>query len=251
VARSRTPHTVKKFDAELARLKAQVLGMGGLVEAALSDGMRALLTHDTALARQTIAHDHAVNALDVASDEHVSRLIALRQPAAGDMRFILACVKMVTDLERMGDLAAGICEGVVFLEDMPLHPNPGLAGMGRIVETQVTRALAAFAKGDIDQAMAVIENDRTVDAMYQGMYREVLTYMLENPQYLSGYIILSNIAKNLERIGDHATNICEMVIYMIRGHNIRHVDHDAAAALLKEGERKASGDDGSGDGGRS
>lgn len=243
MAKPRTPHTVKKFDEELAGLMAQVLGMGGLVEDAVSDAMRALMTHDTTLARQTIDHDLAVNALEVASDDHVSRLIALRQPAAGDMRFILAAVKVVTDLERMGDLAAGICEGVVFLEDMPLHPNPDLAGMGRVVESQVARALEAFSSGDIDLAMAVIENDQTVDSMYQGMYREILTFMLENPQYLSGYIILSNIAKNLERIGDHATNICEMVIYTIRGHNIRHVDHEAAAALLRRHAGNASADD--------
>jgi phosphate transport system protein len=233
VAKSRAPHTVKRYDTELAGLKAQVLGMGGLVEGAISNAMRALVTHDTALARQTIDHDLAINAVEVECDDLISRIIALRQPAAGDMRFILAAVKAVTDLERMGDLAAGICEGVVFLDERPLHPSPNLAGMGRIVESQVERALKAFSDGDIDLAMAVIENDHTIDTLYQGMYREVLTYMLENPQYLSGYIILSNVAKNLERIGDHATNICEMVIYMIRGHNIRHVDHDAAAALLK------------------
>jgi phosphate transport system protein len=139
VAKSRAPHTVKRYDTELAGLKAQVLGMGGLVEGAISNAMRALVTHETALARQTIDHDLAINALEVECDDLLSRIIALRQPAAGDMHFILAAVKVVTDLERMGDLAAGICEGVVFLEERPLHPSPNLAGMGRIVESQVER----------------------------------------------------------------------------------------------------------------
>ena len=225
-------HTIRKFDDELAELKAKVLSLGGLVENAISDAMRALMTHDTSLARETIDRDHAINALEVQCDDLVSRIIALRQPAAGDLRFILSSVKVVTDLERMGDLAAGICEGAVYLEEMPLQPKTNLAGISQLVQTQVSRSLDALARGDIDLAMEVIERDHTIDDLYQGMYREVLTYMLENPQYISAYIILSNIAKNLERIGDHATNICEMVIYTMRGHDIRHVDHDAAAALL-------------------
>jgi len=110
--------------------------------------------------------------------------------------------------------------------------------MSEAVQSQVQRALDALSRGDIDLAIQVIEHDASVDEMYHSLYREILTYMLENPPGISGYIILSNISKNLERIGDHATNICEMVIYMIRGHDIRHVDHEAAAALLKEEEAR-------------
>jgi phosphate transport system protein len=227
-------HTIRKFDDELAELKAKVLSLGGLVEQAIADALRALMAHDPALAHRTIERDRAINALEVQCDDLTSNIIALRQPAAGDLRFILSSIKVVTDLERIGDLAAGICEGVLFLDEMPIQPKTNLRGMGQLVQGQVSRALDALARGDIDLAMDVIEKDRAIDDLYHGTYREVLTYMLENPQHISGYIVLSNIAKNLERIGDHATNIGEMVIYTMRGHDIRHVDHDAAAALLRE-----------------
>jgi len=226
-------HTAKRFDEELSELKNRVLSLGGLVEKAIGNATRALLQRDTELARTTIERDKAVNALEVQCDDLTRRILVLRQPAAGDLRFIISAIKVVTDLERMGDLAVGICEGALRLEEVPVQTRVSLSGMSELVIAQVSRALDAMARGDIELAMEVIEKDGAIDAMYHSAYREILTYMLESPPQISGYIILSNIAKNLERIGDHATNICEMVIYTIRGHDIRHVDHEAAAALLR------------------
>lgn len=226
-------HTSRRFDEELAELKSHVLSLGGLVEKAIGSSMQALLTEDNALAEQTIERDKAVNALEVQCDEMTRSILVRRQPAAGDLRFIISTIKVVTDLERMGDLAAGICEGALRLGEIPGSPKAGLSAMSELVQNQVSRALDALSRGDIGLAMEVIERDAAVDELYHTTYREMLTYMIETPRKISAYIIVSNIAKNLERIGDHATNICEMVIYMIRGHDIRHVDHDAAAALLR------------------
>ncbi|MDH4229822.1 MAG: phosphate signaling complex protein PhoU [Nitrospirota bacterium] len=228
-------HTIRKFDEELTELKTRVLSLGGLVEKAIASSMQALLQQDTALAEQTIERDKAINALEVQCDDLTRSILVRRQPAAGDLRFIISTIKVVTDLERMGDLAAGIAEGFLRLGELPGTPQAGLATMSEMVQAQVARALDALSRGDIDLAMEVIARDTAIDELYHSAYREMLTYMLENPRKISSYIILSNIAKNLERIGDHATNICEMVIYIIRGHDIRHVDHEAAAALLKEG----------------
>jgi phosphate transport system protein len=230
-------HTIKRFDDELAELKAKVLSLGGLVENAIGGATQALMTRDAAMAETTIERDMAVNALEVQCDDLTRRILVRRQPAAGDLRFIISAIKVVTDLERMGDLAAGIAEGSLRLDDTAVKPLASLANMSERVQAQVSRALDALSRGDIELAMQVIENDNAIDDLYHGIYREILTYMVENPVRISGYIILSNVAKNLERIGDHATNICEMVIYMIRGHDIRHVDHDAAAALVKEKSR--------------
>jgi phosphate transport system protein len=229
-------HTLKRFDDELDELKAKVLSLGGLVEKAIAGATQSLMAGDLGLAQQTIERDMAINALEVQCDELTSRMLVRRQPAAGDLRFIVSTIKVVTDLERMGDLAVGIAEGTMRLEATPVKPVRALAVMSEKVQSQVAAALDALSRGDIELAFKVIEDDAAVDDMYHSLYREILTYMLENAQRISGYIILSNTAKNLERIGDHATNICEMVIYTIRGHDIRHVDHDAAAALLRDEE---------------
>ncbi|MDH5525718.1 MAG: phosphate signaling complex protein PhoU [Nitrospirota bacterium] len=227
-------HTSRKFDEEMSDLKSRVLSLGGLVEKAIDSAMMALLNTDNEMAELTIDRDKAINALEVQCDDMTRSILVRRQPAAGDLRFIISAIKVVTDLERMGDLAAGIAEGSLRLGEMPDGPKSSLSAMSDLVKQQVSRALDALSRGDIDLAMEVIEKDNAVDEMYHATYRELLTYMIENPRRISAYIILSNIAKNLERIGDHATNLCEMVIYIIRAHDIRHVDHEAAAALLKE-----------------
>ncbi|MDX8384476.1 MAG: phosphate signaling complex protein PhoU, partial [Ghiorsea sp.] len=148
------------------------------------------------------------------------------------LRFIMGIIKLVTDLERMGDLAAGISKGMIRTLEHPPRNFSTLDIMGDKVVRQVNRALDAFSRGDTDLAMTVIEKDAGIDILYKRMYREMLTYMMEDPREITSSIVLSNVAKNLERISDHATNIAEMVIYMERGHDIRHVDHEAAARLL-------------------
>ncbi len=225
-------HTIKRFDEELNRLKELVLSMGGLVERAIGHAVKSMLEQDEALARKTIERDKAINALEVQSDELTRDILVRRQPAAGDLRFIMGIIKVVTDLERMGDLAAGIAEGVLHSLEHPPKNFSNLDIMGEKVQRQVNRSLDALSRGDTDLAMTVIEKDEGIDVLYKRMYREMLTYMMEDPRDITASIILSNIAKNLERISDHATNVAEMIIYMERGHDIRHVDHDAAAKLL-------------------
>ncbi len=229
-------HTIRRFDEELTQLKEHVLSMGGLVERAIRNAVRAMLEQDEERARKTIDRDAAINALEVQCDEMTRNILVRRQPAAGDLRFIIATIKVVTDLERMGDLAAGIAEGALRLMDSPPKNFSNLEAMGEKVLRQVSRALDALSRGDIELAMTVIEKDRGVDDLYKSMYRETITYMLEDPRAITASLILSNAAKNLERIADHATNIAEMVIYTIQGHDIRHVDHDEATRLLNTDE---------------
>ena len=225
-------HTLKRFDEELDQLKERILSMGGLVERAIGHAVKSMLNQNDKLARKTIERDKAINALEVQCDELTRDLLVRRQPAAGDLRFILGTIKVVTDLERMGDLAVGIAEGTLrSIEHTPTHFS-NLDIMGEKVQKQVNRALDALSHGDIDLAMKVIEKDAGIDVLYKRMYREMLTYMMEDPRDITSSIILSSAARNLERISDHATNIAEMVIYMERGHDIRHVDHEAAARLL-------------------
>ncbi len=148
----------------------------------------------------------------------------------------MGIIKLVTDLERMGDLAAGISQGMLRARDNPPRHFSNLDIMGEKVQRQVNRALDAFSRGDTELAMTVLAKDEGIDVLYKRMYREMVTYMMEDPRSIGTSIILSNVAKNLERISDHATNIAEMVIYMERGHDIRHVDHEAAARLLAGNE---------------
>jgi phosphate transport system protein len=225
-------HTMKRFDEELNELKDLVLAMGGLVERAVGNAVKSMLEQDEALAEKTVERDKAINALEVQCDELMRDILVRRQPAAGDLRFIMGTIKLVTDLERMGDLAAGISKGMLRTLDNPPRVFSNLDIMGEKVQRQVNRALDAFSRGDTGLAMTVLQKDDSIDVLYKRMYREMLTYMMEDPRSIGSSIILSNVAKNLERISDHATNIAEMVIYMERGHDIRHVDHEAAARLL-------------------
>ncbi|MFC1626437.1 phosphate signaling complex protein PhoU [Pseudomonadota bacterium] len=225
-------HTIKRFDEELDKLKELVLSMGGLVERSIGHAVKSMLEQDKKLANKTVDRDKAINALEVQCDEMTRDILVRRQPAAGDLRFIMGIIKVVTDLERMGDLAAGVAEGTLrSLEHTPKNFS-NLDIMGEKVQRQVNRTLDALSRGDTELAMTVIEKDERIDILYKRMYREMLTYMIEDPRDITASIILSNVAKNLERISDHATNIAEMVIYIERGHDIRHVDHEAAAKLL-------------------
>jgi len=227
-------HTIKRFDEELDQLKELVLSMGGLVERAIGHAVQAMLEQDEELARKTIKRDEAINALEVQCDELTRDILVRRQPAAGDLRFILGIIKIVTDLERMGDLAAGIAEGMLNSLENPPKNFSNLDIMAEKVQKQVKRALNALSRSDTDLSLKVIDKDQSIDKLYKRMYREMLTYMLEDPKEITASIIISNVAKNLERISDHATNISEMVVYIARGHDIRHVDHEAASKLLDD-----------------
>ena len=227
-----TEHTIKRFEEELDELKEKVLAMGGLVEKAVRRSMKSVLQVDTDKAQKVIDRDSAINALEVEIDDMTRTLLALRQPAAGDLRLIIATIKIVTDLERSGDLAEGIAKSMLQTEEHPLTHTSSLESLAELVINQIKGALDAFAKSDFDAALDCIEKDKKVNKAYKAMQRENLTYMLEDPRQITGGLLASAIGKNLERIGDHAVNIAEMVIYIVKGHDVRHVDHATAAALI-------------------
>jgi len=226
-------HTLRRFDDELIQLKECVLSMGGLVERAIGNAVKSVLEQDEKLARKTIHRDAAINALEIQCDNMTRGILVRRQPAANDLRFIIAIIKVVTDLERMGDLAAELSGDAIQLLDHPIADLSDLETMGNQVQQQVNRALDALSRGDIHLAMSVIEKDKKIDQLYKVIADGMIAHMLKDPASISTSITLSNAAKNLERIADHATNIAEMVIYNIQGYDIRHVNHKEAEKLLR------------------
>jgi phosphate transport system protein len=227
-----TQHIIKRFDEELTQLKEHVLAMGGLVEKALKRSMNSLIKQDAKRAIKVIERDKAINALEIQIDEMTRSILALRQPAASDLRLVISTIKIVTDLERMGDLAEDIAEQMLKSRDQPLIHLTTLQPLAERAAIQLSQALDAFARGDVDSALLVIENDQKSKNLFNSMQRENLTYMLEDPREISSGMMIFAIGRALIRISDHATNIAEMVIYMIRGHDIRHVDHETATALI-------------------
>ena len=206
--------------------------MGGLVEKATKRSMNSLIKHDAKRAHKVIERDHAINAMEIEIDEMTRTMLALRQPAASDLRFVMTTIKVVTDLERMGDLAEDIAENMLDTEQHPLMQVASLKTLSEAVLCQLKDALDAFARGDVEAALLCIASDKRIDEMYKAMQREFLTYMLEDPRQITAALIASNIARDLERIGDHAVNVAEMVIYMVKGNDIRHKDHKTATAIV-------------------
>jgi phosphate transport system protein len=217
-------HTNREYEQELRRLREQLLLMGAKVEECIRGSIRALVERDTALAEQMIAFDRKINQLEIEIDELCMQVLARRQPVASDLRFITMALKLVTDLERIGDLGVNICERVVELNaEPPLKPYVDLPNMAREVQEMLHEALDAFVAADADRAQRVIVRDRNVDAYYMQIFRELLTYMMEDPRNIFRATRLQSIAKYLERIGDHVTNLGEMVVFMVKGKDIRHV----------------------------
>jgi phosphate transport system protein len=218
-------HTDKAYEEELAQLRAHVLEMGGLVEEQIAHAIRALIERDEQLARETIERDHTVNRLDVEIDELCIRLLALRQPAARDLRLITTALKITTDLERIGDLASHTAERALELsQELPVKPYIDLPRMAELARDMLHRSLDAFVREDAELALAVCNSDDSLDKLHAQLFRELLSFMVEDPATISRAMRLLFVSKNLERIGDHATNIAEMVIFMVRGRSIRHLD---------------------------
>jgi len=216
-------HISTAYDIELNELRQSILVMGGKVELMIANSVKSLVDRDTPLAVSTIAFDHEVNAAEIAIDEHCLELLALRQPAARDLRFITITLKIVTDLERMGDQCANIAKRARDLnEEPPLKPYIDIPRMAHWVEVMVKQALDAFVSGDADLAVKVCQDDSFVDDLNSQIQRELLTFMIEDPTTISRAMKLNYISKSLERIADHATNISEMVIFMVKGKDIRH-----------------------------
>jgi phosphate transport system protein len=216
-------HTDKVYEAELGQLRNRLLEMGGKVEAAITASVRSLTERDSVLAQKVIASDREVNRLEVEIDDACRRLLALRQPAASDLRFITTALKIVTDLERMGDLAVNIAERALDLNQAPpLRPFHDLSSLAEMTEAQLKKALDAFVQQDVARAEEVIAGDEVLDAVYLKLFNELLTYMMEDSRVIRRATSIMFSAKHLERFGDHVINVAEMVIYMVRGTDVRH-----------------------------
>jgi len=216
-------HTDKAYEAELEALRERLLEMGGLVEAAISQSVRAVVERDAGQAEQVKLRDRQINRMEVAIDQACRRILALRQPAASDLRFISTALKIVTDLERMGDLAVNIAERAADLAQAPaLRPLHDLVKLAELSEGQLKRALDAFVTGDANAAELVLRGDDHLDALYLKIFNELLGLMMEDPRSIRRATSLMFVAKHLERFGDHATNLAEMVIFMVRGTDVRH-----------------------------
>lgn len=212
------------FDEELKELKERLLKMGALVESQIQGALRALIERDPVLARQVIENDHRVNALDVKIDEDCLRLLALHQPAAKDLRFITTAMKIATELERMSDLAENICERAIELNEEPqLKPYIDIPRMANWTLRMVKEGLDAFVNHDAALARKVCTDDDFVDDLTEQLFRELVSFMLENPKTITRAIRLTFIGKYIERIADHATNVGELVVYMVEGKIIRHI----------------------------
>jgi len=217
-------HTDTRYEEELAELRCRVLEMGGLVERQIADAIRALVTPDVALADAVVAKDDAVNHLDVEIDELCFRLLALRQPAARDLRFITTALKITTDLERIGDRAVTIAERANELQREPqLKPYVDIPRMAEIASRMLRESLDAFVRYDAELALAVCRQDDAVDQLNGQIFRELVSFMLEDPKVITRAMRVLFVSKYLERIADHATNISEMVVFMVKGKSIRHV----------------------------
>lgn len=217
------PQLRQEFDAELDELKKKILTMGGTVEAMVADSLSALVTRDSRLAEAVQKRDLEVDRLEMEADDLSVRIIALRQPAAGDLRQIVAALKITTDLERMGDLAVNIAERVVELNDEPqLKPYVDLPRMVQKVRRMLSEALDCFVSGNAERAREVLVSDEEVDDLHSQIFRELLTYMLEDGTAITRATRLIFISKYLERIADHATNVAEEVIFAIQGRDVRH-----------------------------
>ena len=215
--------TQRHFDDELADLKTTLLRMAGLAEDQIDKALTALVTRDSGLARHVIERDHQVNTLDVEIDEECIRLLALHQPAARDLRLVTTAMKISTELERISDLAENVSERTIELNEEPqLKPYIDIPLMGKMARTMVKESIDAFVKDDSALARKVLTDDDFVDDLMEQLFRELLSFMLEDTRTISRAIRLSFIAKYLERMADHATNIAELVVYLVEGKIIRH-----------------------------
>ena len=230
-------HTLKRFDEELERLSATISEMGGLAESQLAQALVALRDRDTETAERVIVEDARVDALDEAVQEQTVKLLALRQPMAVDLRVILSSIKIAGALERIAEYAKNTAKrGIVLSQGTPpAAAVNGIDRLGRLVRTALTDVLDAFAHGDVAKARDVWERDEEIDQVYTGLFRELLTYMMEDPRTITACTHLLFMAKNIERAGDHVTNIAELVSFRSVGHGFEEVRPKGSAALYATG----------------
>ncbi|HET7203013.1 MAG TPA: phosphate signaling complex protein PhoU [Steroidobacteraceae bacterium] len=235
-------HILSRYNADLEGVRSGVLQMGGLVEQQVQNGVRAIVTGDSRLGEEVARTDHKVNALEVAIDEDCSRILATRGPTASDLRLIVAVIKTITDLERIGDEAEKLGHAAARMNTLERTSERyrELKHMGDLVLQMVHDALDAFARLDTVAALQVARRDRGVDEEYEAIQRQCITFMMEDPRMIRRTLDVLWIARALERIGDHAKNICEYVVFMVLGRDIRHLSiedverqvHEARAGRL-------------------
>ena len=232
-------HTSRQFDVDLEDVREQVLTMGGLVEQQIADGVRALVDGEGGLGEEVARGDYKVNSLEVEIDEHCTRILARRSPQAGDLRLILAIAKTTTDLERIGDEAEKIGRLAAHLAsyNRPKSAFRQIEQLGRHVREMVRDALDAFARMDTEAAVRVAQADTEVDREYEGRVRQCITFMMEDPRNIQHMLDVMWAVKALERIGDHATNIGEYVIYFVEGKDVRHTSIEDMEEVASGGHK--------------
>jgi phosphate transport system protein len=234
------PHIVHRFDQELQHIRDRVLAMGGLVEEQIANALKALMEGNGELGESVVIGDYQVNAMEVSLDEECTQILARRQAVAGDLRLILAVEKAVTDLERMGDEAEGIARMAARLagtDQLSSRQLNGIVHLGEMVSKMVHEALDAFARLDVEAAIATAQQDTKIDREYDSTLRQLSTYMIEDPRNISKVLNVCWSARALERIGDHAKNICEYVVYLVKGKDVRHTTVEQMEEVVR-GKRR-------------
>ena len=221
-----TDHISRRFNKDIEDLRNNVLTMGGLVEAQLLRAIAAIVSGDSDLGLKVANDDYKVNRLEVSIDEECSRIIATRAPAASDLRLIVAIIKTITDLERIGDEAEkiGFLASQLAAMDRPSDSYRELKYLGNHVSQMLRAAMDSFARLDVESALEVVKEDERVDEEYDAITRQCITFMMEDPRSIRRFMNVTWAARSLERIGDHAKNICEYVIYMVQGRDVRHTE---------------------------
>ena len=221
-------HISRRFNEDLESVRARVLAMGGCVEEQLQKAVTALVEADSVLGQEVVTGDGAVNSMEIAIDDECSRILATRSPAAGDLRVIVAIIKTITDLERVGDEAEKIGAIAARLASMerPADKYREVKHLGRQVAQMLHEALDAFARMDAQAALRVAREDRAIDEEYDAIQRQCITFMMEDPRQIRRALDVMWVVRALERIGDHAKNLCEYVIYVVHGKDVRHIHLD-------------------------
>jgi phosphate transport system protein len=227
-------HISRRFNEDLEQIRGRVLAMGGFVEDQLAKAVTALVEGDSRLGESVVQDDFQVNAMEVTIDEECSRILATRAPAASDLRLIVAIIKAITDLERMGDECEkiGLIAARLAVAERPANKYREVKHLGRLVQSIVHDTLDAFARLDPDAALRVARMDKAVDEEYEAIQRQSITFMMEDPRNISRALDVMWIVRALERIGDHAKNICEYVIFMVHGKDIRHIRLEDVETVL-------------------
>ncbi len=232
-------HISRRFNEELEQVRTLVMNMGDLVEQQVNDGLSAVLNADEDLAKKVIERDQTVNTMELEIDEFCTQILARRQPAASDLRLIVSIIKSITDLERMGDEAVKFGKNAIklakgnFAEEEGARPLVELKHLGKHVSDTLHKALTAYAQMNVNAALEIIRNDNVVDEEFDNISRLLVTKMMENPREIKNALRVTWCARALERVGDHTTNLCEYIVYLVEGKDVRHATIEQIRATMK------------------